>query len=115
MLKVVIGFALLIRVEIKRPIDAKRIFSKSVYVERIKNDPMLKGPLLTSSMHINPAREVTRLSKNTFSERTASLLKKISLRVTGRVRRYSAVLLYSSLSRIFEERTMAKILPRTII
>lgn len=115
MLKVVIGFGLLTRVDRKSPIAPNRIFSKRVYNDRIKNAFMLKGPFLTSSIQIKPARAVTRFNKNTLRESTASLLKKISLRVSGRVNRYSAVLLYSSLSRILEERTIAKILPSTIM
>ena len=115
MLKVVIGFALLIRVDIKRPIDPNRRFNNKVYNERIKNALKLKGPFITSSILINPARAVTRFSKNTLVKRTDSLLKKTSLREMGRVSRYSAVLSYSSLSRIFEESTIEKILPSTII
>ena len=115
MLKVVIGFALLIRVDMKSPIDPNRIFNSKVYNERIINALMLKGPFITSSMLINPARAVTIFNKNTLVKRTDSLLKKISLRVMGRVSRYSAVLSYSSLSRIFEESTIEKILPSTII
>jgi hypothetical protein len=60
---------------------------------------------------MNPASEVTRFNINILSNRTASLLKKISLLVRGRVSRYSAVLLYSSLSRMFDESTIAKCSP----
>ena len=106
MLNVVIGFALLTTVERISPIAPNSIFSKRVKSDSIKNALTLKGPFFTSSMQINPAREVTRFNMSTLINTTDSLLKKISLRVSGRVSRYSAVLLYSSLSRIFEVSTM---------
>jgi hypothetical protein len=65
MLKVVIGFDLLTRVDRKSPIAPKSRFRNSVYSDRIKNALMLKGHFLTSSMHIKPAREVIRFNKNT--------------------------------------------------
>jgi len=108
---VVIGFALFISVDIKRPIDPNRIFKSNVYRVRIRKAFILNGPLATSSMLINPASAVTRFSKNILIDNTDSLLIKISLLVIGRVRRYSAVLSYSSLSRILEDNTIEKILP----
>ena len=66
MLKVVMGFALFIRVERKRPVEAKRIFNKKVYIDRIKNAFILKTPFFTSSIHKNPASAVTKFSKNTL-------------------------------------------------
>jgi hypothetical protein len=65
MLKVVIGFGLLISVDRKSPIAPNRKFSRKVYNDRIKNALMLKGPFLTSSIHIKPARAVTRFKRNT--------------------------------------------------
>ncbi len=58
-------------------------------------------------MQMNPAKEVTRFKNNILTRRTDDLLIKISLLVRGRVRRYSAVLLYSSFSRMFDASTIA--------
>ncbi len=74
MLKVVIGLDLFTRVERNSPTAPKKIFNNKVYVDRIRNALMLKGPLLTSSIEINPARAVIRFNKNTLSVRTATLL-----------------------------------------
>src|SRR5512133_3751415 len=101
--RVVIGLALLRIVERNSPIAAKSIFNSRVYVESTTKAIMLNGPFFTSSMLINPARDVTAFRINILSEMTASLLMNTSLLVTGRVRRYSAVLLYSSFRRILEE------------
>jgi hypothetical protein len=65
MLKVVIGFGLLTSVDRKSPIAPNKRFRSRVYSDSIKNALMLKDPVLTSSIQINPARQVTRFNKNT--------------------------------------------------
>jgi hypothetical protein len=115
MLKVVIGFGLLTSVDMKSPIAPNSIFSNKVYNESIKNDRILKGPFFTNSRQIKPASEVARFNKKTLVKNTENLLKKISPLVSGRVNRYSAVFSYSSFRRIFDARTIEKMLPRTIM
>jgi len=111
----VMGRGLLIAVERMRPSEPKRRLRRNVYNDSIKKALILKDPFFTISISIKPAADVTRFSNKILINTTAVLVKKTSFRVTGRVRRYSAVLLYSSLRKILEERDIEYILPSTIM
>jgi hypothetical protein len=66
-------------------------------------------------MEIMPTEAAIIFNSRIFKVKTAHLVKKISPRVKGFDNKNSAVLLYSSFSKILEARTMEKMLPSTII